>query len=140
MAPHSTPGMTRLDTSPRRSTAFIVEVMVLLFFLVGSLAIFTQLFASAMVTSNEAAKLSQATTIAQNAAEEFSADPVAIAKGKKVGAGIAVNGSDGFDVFCKVSTRKTEAGALYKAHITVSQDQTKIYQLNAQRYVEGGAQ
>ena len=75
----------RADKAPRTTTAFMIEVLVLLFFLVASLAVFTQLFAYSANSAKQAQRLTQATEIAQNAAEEFSANPQAAAEGKTVG-------------------------------------------------------
>ncbi len=120
------------------STAFMVEAIVLLFFLIASMAVFTQLFGLATTTSTEAARLANANTIAQNAAEEFSADPASVAKGAKVGLGAAASTSGNFKVSCDVSKKKNSTGILYSAHIVVSDDNGEAYSLDAERFVEGG--
>ena len=120
------------------STAFMVEAIALLFFLVASVAVFTQLFASAANDSNQASRLASATVVAQNVAEEFSANPAAVAKGEEVGLGIAKEGTSKFQVKCKVTKKKQSSGILYTAHITVSDDQGAAYSLDADRFVEGG--
>lgn len=135
--PNQNPAM-RKESSAWTSTAFMVEVLVLLFFLIASMAIFTQLFASSITTSADANRLSQATVLAQNAAEEFSANPAAVASGKKIGAGTAADGSDDLGVTCDVTSKKTATGTLYEAHITVTDEDDSIYELDATRYVEGG--
>lgn len=129
---------SRKEKSAWSSTAFMVEVLVLLFFLIASMAIFTQLFASSVTTSTNANRLSQATVIAQNAAEEFSADPAAVAAGKQVGSGVAANGGDDMNVTCSVTTKKTTTGTRYTAHITVLDEDNVVYELDATRFVEGG--
>lgn len=129
---------SRKEKSAWSSTAFMVEVLVLLFFLVASMAIFAQLFASSVTTSANANRLSQATVIAQNAAEEFSADPSAVATGKQVGTGVTAKGADDMDVTCDVTTKKTAAGTCYTAHISVLDEGDTVYELDATRYVEGG--
>ncbi|MDO4854297.1 MAG: hypothetical protein Q4A43_02600 [Coriobacteriia bacterium] len=131
-------------TSPQQgkaswtSTAFMVEAIVLLFFLIASMAVFTQLFGLATTTSTEAARLASATTLAQNAAEEFSADPASVAKGSQVGLGAATSTSGNFKVSCDVNKKKKGTGILYSAHIVVSDDNGEAYSLDAERFVEGG--
>ena len=100
---------------------------------------FTQVFASSISNSSEAARLSAATEVAQNVAEEFSANPAAVASGQAVGAGIAANGSDGFNVSCDVDEQAHDEGTLYTAHIVVSDDKGKAYELDAASF-QGGAQ
>ncbi len=119
------------------STSFLIEALILLVVLIASMAVFTTLFVHASSGANDAARLSSATTIAQNAAEEFSSDPQAVAAGKKIGEGMAKAGSDDFDVTCKVSSANEGAGVLYTATITVSDDSGEVYSLNASRYVSG---
>lgn len=119
------------------STAFMVEAIVLLFFLIASMAVFTQLFGLATTTSTEATRLANASTIAQNAAEEFSANPVSVAKGTRVGLGAAAGTSGNFKVSCDVSKKKKGTGTLYSAHIVVSDDNGEAYALDADRFVEG---
>ncbi len=126
------------DVRPRSNTAFLVESLVLLLFLAATLAVLTNVFASSMATSQEAARLSAATETAQNAAEEFSANPEAVAKGQAIGAGIAKNGTDRFDVACNVNVEKTQAGTLYMADIVVSDDEGVAYTLSASSYAQGG--
>ncbi len=115
----------------------MIEVLVLLFFLVASLAVFTQLFAYSANSAKQAQRLTQATEIAQNAAEEFSANPQAAAEGKTVGLD-AAQGTDGsFTTACTVASEPQGSGTYYTAHISVSDDQGEAYALDASRYVEG---
>lgn len=119
-------------------TAFMVEALVLLFFLVASLAVFTQLFAYSANGAKQAQRLTQATELAQNAAEEFSANPQAVAAGQTVGLGTAQGGNaDGFTVSCNVSDEAQGHGTYYTAHISVSDNEGEAYALDASRYVEG---
>ncbi len=124
------------DTKRMRSTtAFIVETLALLAVLVISMAVFTQLFSRAASTANESARLCQAVNVAEDVAEEFSANPTAVAAGKKVGNGVAIDGSNGFTVSCDVDTETRGAGTLYQAHIEVSDQEGVAYELNTSRYV-----
>lgn len=119
----------------RGTTAFIVETLALLAVLVISIAVFTQLFSRATTTADQSARVCRAVSVAEDAAEEFSADPVAIAAGKTVGSGVSSQGEDGFEVSCNVTEDKHDAGTLYRAHIEVSDDAGVAYELNSARYV-----
>lgn len=117
------------------NTAFLVEALILLVVLIASMAVFTTLFSYSATRSADAGRLSSAAAIAQNAAEEFSSNPQAVAKHRYVGEGEAKNGGDGFTVTCDVVESAQGAGTLYTAHIEVSDDQGEAYALDASRYV-----
>lgn len=117
-------------------TAFMVETLVLLFFLIASLAVFTQLFAYSANEAKQANRITEATAIAQNAAEEFSVNPQAVAAGRPVGLG-AAQGAEGYTVTCTVKDAPQATGTYYAAHISVSDDEGEAYALDAARYVEG---
>lgn len=121
------------------STAFLVEALVLLVVLIASMAVFTQLFSQSAATARHAERMTSAVLAAQNAAEEFSSNPAAVAGGKQVGSGVAagVSQDDGLAVTCDVESESESAGTLYTACITVSDDSGQLYQLNAKRYVSG---
>ncbi len=117
-----------------RGMAFLIEALVVLAFLMTSLAIFVQLFSSAQIEGKDAARLSRAVLVATNAAEEFSAHPDAAP---------ASTSEDGFTVTCDVTNNKRKAGTLYNATITVLDGEEQVYVLQTARYVnqaEGGAQ
>lgn len=116
-------------------TAFMVEALVLLAVLVACMAVFTQLFTHALSTANDSERLSNAVTVAQSAAEEFSADPAAVYAGQPVGEGVAANGADGLDVTCDVSRAQQGAGTMYTAHISVADANGPVYELDTTRYV-----
>lgn len=118
------------------STAFLVESLVLLFFLIACLAVFTQMFAHSWQASSDASRLSAACVVAQNAAEDFEANPQGVQNGA-----FDVNDANGAS-FCVSRTVESEAaaaGIIYTAHISVSDDTGEVYSLEAQRYMEGGA-
>ena len=119
----------------RSTTAFVVETLVLLVVLAASIGIFTQLFSRATAAADQSTRLCQAVNVAEDAAEEFSADPARVAAGEKVGDGVAVKGRHGYKVSCKISQDKRSAGTLWRAHITVSDSQGKLYSLDTSRYV-----
>lgn len=128
-------GKTNTSHPSFSKTAFMVESMVLLIVLIACMAVFIQLFTRSLSAADSSSELTQAIIVAQNAAEEFSADPVAVTQGTPIGEGIAVNGSDGLTVTCKVCDTATDVGTLYTARITVSNDDGKIYSLTSTRYV-----
>lgn len=119
----------------RSTTAYIIESLALLAVLVASMAVFTQLFASSTETAHESSRLCRAVSIAENAAEEFSADPAAVAGSESTGLGIANGTSGGFTIRTKVTQDKQGAGTLWHARITVSDDGGVAYKLDTQRYV-----
>ena len=106
------------------NTAFLIEALVLMAVLIASMAVFTQLFTHSAVAAHQAEELTKATLLAQNAAEEFSSDPAAVAAGKTVG----------LTVSCDVDSDAQGRGALYTARITVSDDSGEVYALDASRY------
>lgn len=118
------------------STAFLVESLVLLFFLIACLAVFTQMFAHSWLASSNASRLSAACAVAQNAAEDFEANPQGVQNGA-----FDVNDADGasFHVNRTVESGATATGTMYTVHIAVSDDTGEVYSLEAQRYMEGGA-
>ena len=119
------------------NTAFLVESLVLLFFLIACLAVFTQMFAHSWQASSDASKLSAACVVAQNAAEEFEANPQAV-QNDTIDVSDAIGTS--FHVSRSVEREAAAAGTMYTVHIAVSDDTGEVYSLEAQRYMEGGAQ
>lgn len=119
------------------NTAFLVESLVLLFFLIACLAVFTQMFAHSWRASSDASKLSAACVVAQNAAEEFEANPQTAHNDT-----IDVSAASGtnFHVSRTIESEAAAAGTMYTVHIAVSDDTGEVYSLEAQRYMEGGAQ
>ncbi len=119
------------------NTAFLVESLVLLFFLIACLAVFTQMFAHSWQASSDASKLSAACVVAQNAAEEFEANPQAAQSGT-----VDVTGANdtNFHVSRTVESEAAATGTMHTIRIDVSDDAGEVYSLEAQRYMEGGAQ
>lgn len=110
--------------------AFIVEAMLLLVFLIGSLALLTSLFASSVQRGNESRELTAAVALASDTAERFCADPASIEERFA---------KDGLTVVCDVSDEARAGGVYYKADITVyGKDATPVYTITTAVY-EGGA-
>lgn len=112
------------------SVAFIVESMLLLVFLVGSLAVLTQLFAASLNTSVQSRTQDAATIAATSIAEHFSADPEGVQETTQLGDLI---------VKCQVEPEQHTSGTLYRAVISVFDGTTgeAVYQIKTARYVSG---
>lgn len=123
--------------------AFLVEALVLLVFLVASLSILVALFVQARTEADEGERLSQAVQLAQNAAEEFAADPAG-------SQGLTIE-DGGLMATVQVGEEAHESGSLLNATVTVVDEEgggsiaagEEIYRLDTARYVpgfEGGLQ
>jgi Tfp pilus assembly protein PilV len=108
--------------------SFVVESLVLLFFLVASLAVVMQLFSSSVKRGEQGETLSQAVVLASNKAEQFSADPTSAAGHSQ---------EDDYIVDCAVTPETTSAGILYHASITVSKNGSEVYSVETSRYASG---
>lgn len=142
-------------------TALLVEALVLLAFLVASLALFMQAFAQARGMGAEGSQLAQAVAMASNLAEEFAADPAtepeplerdgltascevatvaandADGTGGQTGSGAddALSGAPAGD---SSSDSSGAAGTLYRATILVTDgDGDEVYRLVTERYANG---
>ena len=116
-----------------RGIAFLIEALVVLAFLMISLAVFVKLFSSAQLEARSSNRMSEAVQLATNRAEEFSADPTH-ATGEKE--------EDGLKLTCEEKPTKRAAGTLYEATITVHDErfgQQNIYTLATSRYVSNSA-
>lgn len=117
--------------------AFLVEALVLLVFLVASLSILVALFVQARTEADEGERLSQAVQLAQNAAEEFAADPAG-------SQGLAIE-DGGLVATVQVGEEAHESGSLLSATVTVVDEEgggsieagEEIYRLDTARYVPG---
>lgn len=138
-------------------TALLVEALVLLAFLVASLALFMQAFAQARGMGAEGSELAQAVAMASNLAEEFAADPATapeplerdgltascaiatVAAGGADGTG-GQTGPDADDAPSGGSSGDSSgaAGTLYRATILVTDgDGDEVYRLVTERYARG---
>lgn len=127
----STRNLSASRNAKRSSVAFIVESLVMLVFLVASLAIVTQLLAASADRASQSQHLEQAVIAAANTAEQFSADPTGVAAQS--------SSSNGLTTACAVTPTRTSSGTLYSAAISVSDGTGVIYTLQTSRYVSGGA-
>lgn len=131
---------------PRRSAAFLVEMVVLVAFLAASAAVLTGVFGGAAALGERSDQLSVALTLAstgaENGAESFAADPTAPSPEttyyeQREGSLVQVEqaGEDAFAVTRTVSAQPAEAGVLYRAVIVVSKHGEDVYTLETARYV-----
>lgn len=135
------------DRRPWHGAAFIVESLVLLVFLMASLAVLMQVMGNAHERGIEADKLSNAIILASNDAETFAADPTtgdrtaqfSLVDGELVeltGAEDAAS-AERYEVERTVQQHAEQAGTLYEAHIEVSSGGNAVYEVNTSRYVSG---
>ena len=117
------------------SVAFIVESILLLVFLVGSLAVLTQVFTLSLNRSVESRTLDAATIAASTIAEHFAADPSDVEDEVTLG---------DLRITCQVDEQPRDNGIMYYARIDVydltgSSGDGPVYTLETARYDAGGA-
>lgn len=119
---HEYVGRRRSERTIWPGAAFIVEALLLLVFLTGSLAVLMELNADADAAGRQSADLMGAMTMASNAAETFAASPLTAAESFASNA----NADDpnivrqgGLVLVRDVQPEKMAAGVLYHASIAV---------------------
>ena len=136
-------GRTSRVTPAWHGTAFFVEALVLLAFLVAAIAVFMSLFAAARAQSDEAAQLTDAVLLAQEVAEVFAADPAEFSAESEAGAaaGEPALARGGLSVHATATVEPCDDGALYHAVIAVTPDgeNEAVYELETARYVADAA-
>lgn len=133
------------DRRPWHGSAFIVEALVLLVFLIASLAVLMQVIGGAHERGEDADQLSNAIILASNDAETFAADPTAGDTGSEFALvdGELTQPEGPIDALDKnvyeltriVEAQKQPGGTLYTARIYVSCGGEATYQLDTARYV-----
>lgn len=123
---YSTSKRSRL-TSKVRST-FMVEALLLLACVIILLAVTVVLFAFASENATKAQRIQESADIAQNAAEQFAADPAQMPVALDV---------DNYRVRCDIDEEETESGLLYNANIIVIHDDEEMCSLRVSKYVFG---
>lgn len=126
---HAIVGRRRTDRRVWPGAAFIVEALLLLVFLAGSLAVLMNLNAEADATGRQSAELLDAIVLASNAAEQFAADPVAFEQACVTDPdadrwfseplGEVESGSDVLSVECDFSSEETGSGTLHQVTLSV---------------------
>lgn len=127
------------DRRPWHGMAFIMEALVLLVFLVVSVAILMQLFGAVRTHNEKASVLSTSILLASNEAERFTIDPVSdttqyytLADGFFTEAEEETEGT--LKVNRTVRPARTDAGIIYYATITVEQHDLIIYEIDSACY------
>ena len=117
------------------SVAFIVESILLLVFLVASLAVLTKVFSASLTRSVESRTLDAATIAATSIAEHFAADPEGVEERTQLGDLIIV---------CDVTEEPRKDGTMHHAEIRVYEVASfgegsgqPVYTLNTSRYESG---
>lgn len=93
--------------------AFLVEAMLLLVFIMASLAVFTQLFSTSAERAIESRELTDAVAAASATAERFCANPLGVESELQVG---------DLRVICQVTPERRTGGIIYYATISVYGD------------------
>lgn len=125
--------------------AFIVEALLLLVFLTGSLAVLMNLNAEADRIGRESADLMDGLVLASNVAEEFAADPIAFKEAYEADpmadrllsqpAHEVENGSDLLSAECAFRTEDTEAGTMH--YLTLEVWKVRVLNDSAKAAEEG---
>lgn len=120
--------------------AFTMEALILLIFLIISIAVLMQVFNTARTHAQHADSLSRSVTLASNEAELFNSNPEentetyfvvndgTLVKTEKVT-------EDSFVVSRTVTSESTGSGTLYHATIVVERNSIEVYKINSARYV-----
>ena len=117
--------------------AFLIEAMLLLVFVMASLAVFTQMFAASSQSANQGKDLTDAVAIAAATAERFAADPQSVASEFDQG---------DLHIVCDIRSKARDGGTMYYATISVSRldslaglpdDASPIYEVQTSKYESG---
>lgn len=118
---------TRTTRVVGSTKSFLIEALVVLALLMSCLAVFAKLFTSAYLEGQAANQLSGAVLVAQNCAEEFSANPLAVSPTSEQG---------DYVVSCTTTEQSHAQGTLFQATIVVSLKGEEVYSLTTSRYVK----
>lgn len=138
-------GRHRKERAVWPGAAFIVEALLLLVFLTGSLAVLMNLNAEADRIGKKSADAMGAIVLAANVAEEFSADPAAFQEAYEADpmadrwlsqpAREAESGSDLLAAECEFRTEDTDAGTIH--YLTIEVWKVRVLSDSAQAAEEG---
>ena len=138
-------GRVRKERAVWPGAAFIVEALLLLVFLTGSLAVLMNLNAEADRIGRESADLMDGLVLASNVAEEFAADPIAFKEAYEADpmadrwlsqpAHEVENGSDLLSTECTFRTEDTEAGTMH--YLTLEVWKVRVLNDSAKAAEEG---
>ena len=138
-------GRVRKERAVWPGAAFIVEALLLLVFLTGSLAVLMNLNAEADRIGRESADLMDGLVLASNVAEKFAADPIAFEEAYEADpmadrwlsqpAHEAENGSDLLSAECTFRTEDTDAGTMH--YLTIEVWKVRVLNDSAKAAEEG---
>ncbi len=115
------------------SASFIVESILLLLFLVASLAVLTQVFSASLTRSVESRTLDAASIAATSIAEHFAADPTSVEEKTQLGDLL---------IKCEVTEENRPGGIMYHAKINVydlsGYNDDAVYSVETSSYQSGG--
>ena len=120
--------------------AFILEILVVMIFVIVSIAVLAQIFALAKHENDDSTSLSYAVIIATNEAELFAANPTdnSVRYYQITNNALEETGNpdtDSFSVLKNTRTIRTEAGILYETNLEIVRHNQTIYSLTSARYV-----
>ena len=115
------------ERQPWHGVAFFVEAIILMVFLVATMAVFTNLLVSSQVRGADTSVLTNAIVVTENEAEAFAAHPEAGTTTVKQG---------NLTITRTVEAVEGEGGTLYRAElVTTNQSGIQIYSLTTSKYV-----
>ena len=122
----------RLGATRWAGTAFLVEAMLLLAFIVISIAITTQMFAASLDQSKQSLYISEGVSLSSSLAERFAASP-----------GDVQSTLEGDHVYavCEVTSESRASGTVHHALITAYDRESGavVYTIETERYESGGS-
>lgn len=133
---------------PWHGSAFVVEALALLFFMIISLAVLMLVFSSSYDRSAQADRFSHAVALATNEAEIFAANPEEDFQVKyfneidgvltALDAESAASSTSFYTVKRTTDANTSTAGTLYRTTIAVVYNNAPVYELDTSRYVSKG--
>lgn len=118
---HKRVGRLRQERAVWPGAAFIMEALVLLLFLAGSLAILMSIDADADVIGRDSMRKMTAISQSVEFAEELAADPAAlVSEGDQTNGNrsIVIRKSDGVATVCDIEIQQLDGGTMYRAEIS----------------------
>lgn len=120
--------------------AFILEILVIMLFIIVSIAVLAQIFALAKQENDDATSLSYAVIIAANEAEFFASNPTdnSVRNYQITNEALETTESpaaDSFSVLKNTNSVRTPAGTLYETNLEVVRHNQIIYSIASARYV-----
>lgn len=131
---------TKRKSTTWHGTAFIVEALALLVFLAISIGLLLQIFGVAYERSSDADQIANASFLASNEAERFTADPHEVSQVMYLELindqwiEVSKKTSKTYELVLIVEPETTSSGILYNATISVSYLDKPVYSLETTTY------